>query len=594
MITIQEIKDAISWLENDVYGEYFGQISNNEDLYGLRYNVDIPTNLMNVRPIRPITPRTLLDTAVDHVPTNHPVIRVPSLGDKPGQQEHANRLERFYMGLMYQTAMQPKNTFDIVRKHLALHGIGVEKTVYNDKAYPEREEDETDERFEQRRRDAHPILIMPVHPNNFMPEPVFYSTFVIERAKKTVRAIRNIFPNWRTDRDPKEKVDWHEYWDDTYHCYLADKEPIMESGIQKHGYGFIPYSWGYTDKGLETDDSNPAESSIGLLTPLKQTIEEDGARWSQYHAINTFVAWPTVFFIGADKAMLQPVDLGVNPGQAIPLPEGITLERWPAGEPSPAILSEMALLKNMQEDFAAPPLTRGLAAPGVRSGYDRALGTEQGGLRYEGISQTLDKITSKALSNCVKLVERKLPGPITVWGVNAMGKTEEETLKSEDVKGHYIVSVEFSEAEAEKNYRSGQMGANLAQSEVISKKRAREVYAGVPDPNEEEIQIQTEKILNYPSIQEMVAQLAAIKINQRLQASMIKSGVPPIYSEPGRTTVPPVSSPGVPGGTPKGMPQGALAPQPMPGFPPNEPKPFSSEEQERIITAEKNKLRGGA
>ena len=579
-MNVEEIKEMIKWLEDEVYSGYFTQLTTNEGLYGLTYPVDIPKEKAIVRPA---TPRILLDTSVNHVPTNHPVIRVPSMGDEPGQQAHANKLERFCMGLVYRTAMQPKNAFEIVRKHLSLHGIGILKDVYNPKAYPQKGSGEDEEKFEQRRKEALPLLIMPIHPSNFMPEPVFYPTFVIERAKKTVAAIKNTFPGWKTDKTFREEVKWYEYWDDTIHCYLADDEVVLP--VQAHGYGFLPYSWGYTDKGLETADSNPAEAAIGLLTKLEQTIKEDGARWSENHAINTFVAWPTIFFIGADNAMIEPINLGVKPGMAIPLPEGIKLERWLAGEPSPAILSEMALLKNMQEDAVAPPLTRGLGQTGVRSGYDRALGTEEGGLRYEGISQALDKITAKTLSNCLKLVERKVPGPVTVWGVNAMGKTEQETLAPEDVKGHYIVNVEFAGAEPEKEYRAAQTGANLKQQGIISGRRAMEKYSGVSDPDEELIQIRTEMILNSPEILQIVAQFAATKIQQRLQASMIKEGVPAMPPPPQGMMPPAPAGP---------MPQGAMAPQPMPGFPPQEPKPFSPEEQQRIITAERNRLRGGA
>ena len=42
------------------------------------------------------------------------------------------------------------------------------------------------------------------------------------------------------------EIEWTEYWDDNYRCYLVDGEPVKRPGgaVVAHGYGCIPYSFG--------------------------------------------------------------------------------------------------------------------------------------------------------------------------------------------------------------------------------------------------------------------------------------------------------------------------------------------------------------
>lgn len=71
---------------------------------------------------------------------------------------------------------------------------------------------------------------------------------VVEAFERTAGDIRRKYPGAlkNTDHDDEEMVQWIEYWDDTYRCYLADGEPvkIKGMGMVPHGYGCLPYAIG--------------------------------------------------------------------------------------------------------------------------------------------------------------------------------------------------------------------------------------------------------------------------------------------------------------------------------------------------------------
>ncbi len=97
--------------------------------------------------------------------------------------------------------------------------------------------------------------------------------FVAEVWDRRVGDIRRLYPDVLTDKSYENatKVEWVEYWDDTYRMYFADGYPVLTKGRHAipHGYGVVPYAFG---RARGTPRNEPEERYRPLLRGVEHTI----------------------------------------------------------------------------------------------------------------------------------------------------------------------------------------------------------------------------------------------------------------------------------------------------------------------------------
>lgn len=93
-----------------------------------------------------------------------------------------------------------------------------------------------------------PVVLQLRDPQNvYVQDGPLGPRYVVERWMRSAGDIRSLYPKaLDAEIDDDQEVEWTEYWDDKYRCYLVDGEPVKGPGgaVVAHGYGCIPYSFG--------------------------------------------------------------------------------------------------------------------------------------------------------------------------------------------------------------------------------------------------------------------------------------------------------------------------------------------------------------
>ena len=568
--SLDQINARVEYVE-EYYQEAHNQFDLDRTYLDRAFPIDVPKD---VKAYYPPTAQIALDTGREHVPTNNPRIFVPKASDKPSAQEHKETLRKFYLGLLNRIVSESAiSPLDVTVQDLFMTNTGVLKILY---APVKAKADGSDE-YETIKRNALPIRILSVPARNFYPDPSDVPEYVIEIYERSAAEIKAKYPNWERPKNASgeylKTVKWVEYHDAQYRCYLAAGEPILKQGVEKHGYGFIPYAWGFAGFGMETPDKDFSKRAQGIIRPLRKMLEEEAYLWSVNHEINKSLAWPTTYIIGAENLP----ELEKKPGKIIPLPGNAKIHTDEPGALASGVLQELQMVRNEIFDKTAPRSIRGLPETGVRSGYDRSLMVMEARLRYGSVNTALGRITATILGHAARLLETKIKDDgITIWGREPDRGEFEMVVKGSAVKGHYICYVEFAPAEVEDEYRRANTGAILRERGIISKTRAQEKYAGIIDPEEEQVQIYADQISE--NLLPVAIELAKTELTKEIMARQVKDGVAlertptpeQVYGPRQRAT----------GGSPTGAPFNAA-----------QPPPFSAQEEQQVLSEELGKLK---
>ena len=563
--TLDEIREKVKYVQ-DYYQSAHAEFDRDFLYLSCAFSVDVA---QDVPIIRPPTAQIALGTLKDHVPTNYPHVFIPKASNQATAQEHKEKLRRFLLGLLNRIVMESPTSFlDTNVETLGMCNMAIQKIVY--KPFID-EEDGDEETRETKRRNRLPVVIMAVHPRIFYPDPSDFPQYAIEIYERDSAEIAYKYPKWERPPSKQKTVLWVEYYDDNYRCYLANGEPVLKTKVEKHGYGFLPYSWTFAGFGLDTADNSRAYKTQGMIRPHRSMIEQQSYLWSVLHEIDKKGAWQPLFLELPPGVAMPSLDIKAGTVQSLPPGSKLITDAIPQVIPA-GVLNELQIVQDYLDEMAPRPV-RGIAVAGVRSGYDRSLMVMEARLRYGSVSLALGRVTANTLSKSLRLLENKIKDTgITVWGREPQKGEFEETIKGSDVKGHYICYVDFAPAEVEDEYRRANTGALLKERGIISNTRTQERYAGIVDPEEEQTQIWADRYMEqlFPT----TLQLVQAELAKELAARRIKEGI----------NLPP------PGEVLTGQrqpPQRELAGSPTSApFVATQPKPFSSEEEQQVLKSE--------
>ena len=570
--TIEEIKE-LKALTRKHYSNLHSEFQTDEDYFNLDFLPDLGLPVAHAAEgtILP-TGRDVIQTAKAHIDTTNPRVFVTAVGTGRAAEEEAEMRQKFYQGIAYRTMVEsPTSPFEAAVKNLCLYGLAGLKVVYDPDRWPdkpEKRDGETGEdysermsNYEQQRHDALPIVIVSVHPSALLFDPSYWhSAFVIECHSKLVLDISKRWPNWfnAEDKRPTDLVDYDEYWDEEWRSILIDGQPVLRGEVVRHKYGFMPYAIAYSGLGMETAANYPEHKAVGLLRYIRGVLASESRAYSIYDVVLKGTAWPVKAAEGDNANLLT--DFKLEYGTIQKLPPGVKLVDVISPPPTDALLGHLQYTNSIISASVAPRSVRGMAEPGVRSGYDRSLIIEKAELNFGVIKQAAEKLIAQALSMSSKVLERVVPGNVSVWAKTPVGDYDVE-IKKDRIKGH-LCSVEFRAVREEQEMRQSQNAQQLVAAGLISRDTARRKYLESIDAEGEEMKIDAEKIRNSPPVQEVLAQAIAQELAQALGVRTQEQQM-------------------------AGQRKGAGQPPPgIPGIPPRPPTMGSPEEVQQTLEAE--------
>jgi hypothetical protein len=501
------------------YYQAFHQQCATEEMYYFGQNpVPVPEPF---EPVRPATPRALINVGTDHVDVNNIEIEVPS---SPRSRARAERLKKFYQGAW---ASQKGPVLRTAVKHGFLYGTAFLKVMYDIDQWPNAPvmDDygitDTDGHFlmvdESGYKDAlqafmeaqyirWPLVVQNINPKNLLWDDSRAGTrWVIETYEREVNAIKRRYPQWVTDKETKQMASWLEYWDDIWCGYMADNQWVW--GPYRHGYGGLNYVQLQTSNSLEWDCGPPEKRYQGLLHPVHSLLDEEARLTSAYNAMIRQYAWRTMDFHGPQGPVEATMDQYELWGGKNWVRPNVSVAVSPSATPPPELLQELNMIQTMIEEATFPNVIRGVRPKGVSSGFGISVLSGMGRLVFQGVANGTSRAVEQANSCLAMIVENRIQGPVTVHARSDVHNFD-QTIGPDDIRGLYENIVKMKAEAPEERERESLLALRLYRDGIISLLEAQR-RSGVINPLEEQNQIAAERILQSPEFVQEQIRLAA-------------------------------------------------------------------------------------
>ena len=509
------------------------------------------------------TGRNMVDAFVDNIDISNARVFVNKHGATKIAQENAEMMRKFYLGLIYRTNVEsPISPWRIAAKHYALHGVAFFKTIWDADMWPdkpEQEDGESKEDYTNRVTEwegttslSVPIIIQAVNPSNVMPDPDHLEPqYYFEVHQRLAYGVTQRYPHWGNPKgkDADKEVEWTEYWDDIYKCFLADDEPVLKikGGVVKHKYGFPPYVPIDSGLGNLAVEGDLAMRYVGILRYMYDVLVSESRAYSVRDIVLKEEAWPWFLITGPGNEQVTEVSRFF--GKGTHLPDGVKIELMRPQVPPEALFRQHAITSDIIASHAGPRPTRGLSDEGLRSGAQERLRISQGGKRYGYSADAFKNGTAKVLINCAHLYKNVVPGKVRLWARTPTSNFD-EVIDKDLMTEPFTCYVEFAPISEEDEYRRHDDLERQIQSGLLTKKSARRQLSNV-DPEALETEEEEEKIRNSPALNQAIDMYIGTKVNaaivKRQAAEMpIAPAVPPT----GQPPVPPIGQPPPPTGMP--------------------------------------------
>ncbi len=547
--TVEEIKKLVIACDKH-YQSLWEAFDKDDEFYELNFKdrLQIPQQFFRDRVVLP-TGRDAVDAFVDNIDLSNASISTNRKGISRTSEDEQEMMRRFYIGVLYRNMVEADIApTRVVGKHYALYGTGVMKTVWDADRWPDKPEQGKDEsetdyavRIDEWRAEIHesiPILMLPVNPRNIMLDPAYGGRlYVIERHAKICFDAQKIWPHWSNpqNKDIDATVEYISYWDKNFRCDLVDGEPILKvkTGVDKHKYGFIPYTVFETGLGNLAADAAPEKRYVGMLRYMYDLLVSESQNFTVRDVILAREAWKGGYITGEGGQQLIPKGiLDQEYGKYTWLPPGVEVRNWEMKIPPDALNYHLADESNRIAAHAAPRILGGLGDAGVRSGAQERFRASLASIRYQYATESFKHGMAKVLTNCARIMKNVIPGDIPIWAKTPMDDFEME-IKKDKMKEPFTCYIEYRSTSEEDDYRKHDDLERMVTAGLVTRSWARKQMSNV-DPKAMEEEEMKERIRNSPGIQTVIDQALAFEEQRALQELGI--GPPP---------APPVPTPGV-------------------------------------------------
>ena len=519
-LTVSDIIRIAETRENDTFGQLRRQQQIDDKFYELEYEVGIKAPY---KVVRTDSARSRVDSLVDHIVTNNPIVSVAPRAQKEKYIKQADKMEKWYQGWVQKIIAQNPNPLRENAKKMGVRGEIFWKVLHvKPLGKPERRDSETSETFEERmelweiqRLETFPLRLMVPDPMTCYPHPVEVDgrpVDMIEIFDRTIEEIREIYPEWTNPqhKKPGDTVKWIEFWGVDYEdpkkpkqvrCFIADNTPVLKGEIQTNIYGFVPYRHAYSGFGMTGGKYDPEKVARSILYGVRNLIQQEARNLSYIDSQIAIYSHPRVI-TNLSQEKVGQIDL--SPGVTMFLPDG-TVYGAPSdgrnfltltsGEAPPSEVFQHFQQMRALIEAGSPGVIRGEVPRGVDVGYLAAIAVGQARLKFGGPLDGMETSFANILGDGARLVETVIKEPVSVHGT-AEGKNI-ETIAPDDINGYYRCRVRLESQDPENNDRRAALGDKLwnGGQGSISWRRNLEEYQGVADATGEMAQVLAERTL---------------------------------------------------------------------------------------------------
>jgi len=530
-ITVDEIIKLRTEREG-YYEKLHKQQKEDNKLYELAFDAKIPKKL-GYRQITPPTARDWVDIGVNHFTLDNPKSYVPPTKDSDAARAQAGKLENFDNFWLKQLTRQIKEN---ARKLLA-RGECFWKTILDDTYYAvdssKLPEDEASA-LEASKLLHFPLIVTTPDPINVLASPIEHDYIpedVIEYYGRMVAEVRELCRRngwkWDTNKKSTDTVMWTSYYSDKWRCFLVDNEALLKGGVQGNYLKLCPYVHVPAGYGLESYEGKPEYTYRSVLYRVTDMIKAEARGLSQHDAIAARYAWPWPKLSGdMDKAKAfyggeMPT---FSPDEVAQVPDGVELELI-QGQQAPPGLFEHATRIGMRAQ--PPPIMSGYNPTGVHSGVHAEDLVATAKPHYKDAFKYHEIGLAKVLGVGKRLLETVFKDTVTVrtFGVGDEGhSTNYETLKPEDINGHYYCEVTLLADPPEALDVRKTLGANLHRSGDISLRTSLIQYQDMTgdEADDEMAEMRAEKLLDHPAMLEMMGLDAMKRLGMEQTEDLIR------------------------------------------------------------------------
>jgi hypothetical protein len=431
---VEDYRDVLNlaWIWRSYWQQSKRQMINGYHWYYKEIPIITPKQ---VEPHVPSTATTLVNDAADHLAGNEPFFAVKALRESQRADEDRQRV---------QTCLNA--TWDLIGKQFG-HPLHRSLSIHGGWSGMMAARVYVREGWDAKNPTIEDIIWQPEDPRNIYPDPgTGGRKAVIVWMQKNVGLIRQQWPDWDGHWFPNAgwegqfyaspyidtamtnpsggfigdrkrlpqplndnaTVNWIEYWDDKYKCYIANGVPVFRqeygTDLIEHGLGSCPFvirAAGYGDvtgeaqhryRSMLANVFSELDTEAQLITQLKWIVQE--------------TAWP-VYLIPKDaEGEFDTTPASLN---FIENPESIKAVRTlreDAVEPK-AIIELLQYIKDEIERATYPVILKGQAPSGIRAGYPIAILSTQARLKFASPTDALRNIFEELALKTLAVVKNR-------------------------------------------------------------------------------------------------------------------------------------------------------------------------------------------
>lgn len=438
--------------------------------------------------------KRIVDDAVNNITTIHPYIEFYNPAETMRGEQRAEALELLCRSVFEQSNREAAMPVLRSAANDAFRvGMFCLKTLRDDSRWPHKLPDNADEREYMMAMRAlnSPFIVRRVNPTSIIFDPSENSscpTWVIEKYKRTAGSLKARFPmvSVLNKFEDQEEVTWMEYWDDEWRSFWCNDTEIA---TVRHGWGFCPYTVGYSGFGIETGagfsaadlTGTIAERAVPILFGVKHLLFAESEILTQIVTAGAEVAYNNPVVKSDDDPAMVKARAVFQPGAATILKKDDELD-WPPMRPGLAQLYQnLQVVRDLIAEGTYPPSVMGRRQPGLSSGYDRALAIGTGGKSFAGTLESLNGAGTIICSWLARLLET-MTEPVSIYGLSKEGSATYKSISPDVVKHFYFCKFELKPNEPEDEERKQLTGMTLLNSGKFDEFPIMEKYFGITDP----------------------------------------------------------------------------------------------------------------
>jgi len=337
----------------------------------------------------------------------------------------------------------------------------------------------------------------------------------IQKTEMPVSLLRSEFPNWenRNNKNGKDIVTVHKYWDPEWRLVLADSQPAsfrteddgkIHTGPVENVYGYVPYMLGFGVWGWA--DGAPEEIARSLLYWTQDEIIEGARVFSAKSWAVQLYGMPPLLSPDPEKTRDE---LAGGPGAIIQSTDPKNEPR-PMQTPRPPEWLDQyeANLAGMVERNTATPAMLGYRQEGTTSGIMSGLHIGEARQQFHPIVSRLQLNAAMILNRTAHLIENVVQERISVWAQKPTGRSL-LTIEPDIFAGAYHFNVDLEPVDPSRDDRRSMLGLNLFAQGLLDPWTVLEDHMRKPNATQIIKRIIKWRVMNSPRFVHLLEEVAA-------------------------------------------------------------------------------------